>query len=288
MIKPFHIKNLLAWIFELSGLNWILHYFQVKLFSPYIRAVYYHDVSPFQAGRFEQHLRYYAKHYSPVSYQDLLLFHEGRWNKSKPGLIITFDDGFRSFHEVIAPLLEKYGFVGWFFIPSGLIDMQEDEQLQKAIERDIFTNETGKNNRRIFLTWDQVIDLDKNHVVGCHTLSHCRLSSTLSESRLQDEIVKSKMLLEEKLNHEVPVFAWVGGEEESYSHEAAAILNNAYYKAVFLTNSSLIKPATDLFLLDRSHIEVGFSLALLRFQLSGFMDIYYASKRKRVNRLVGG
>ena len=133
---------------------------------------------------------------------------------------------------------------------------------------------------------DQVLELDRNHVIGCHTLSHCRLQSTLSEKQLYQEIVTSRHILEEKLEHEIPAFAWVGGEESSYSREAANMIRKANYQVVFLTNNSIIKPHTDLHLLDRTNIESSFSSQLMRFQLSGFLDIVYAFKRRRVVSLI--
>ena len=127
MIKPFHLKKALAWVFNLMHINHFLCYSQEKLFSPYIRAVYYHDISPSQMDAFEMQLRYFSSFFS-VDEEDLSLFHKNIWNKNKPGLILTFDDGYRFAYEVVYPLLEKYGFKGWFFIPLGLIDIAADKQ----------------------------------------------------------------------------------------------------------------------------------------------------------------
>lgn len=258
-----------------------MHSAQVKLFFPFIRTVNYHDVPPSEAQQFEQHLQYYVKHFSSVNYEDLINFHNNIWDKNKPGLIISFDDGFRSFHEVVAPLLEKYGFTGWFLISPATIDIPVEEQHYKSGPKNFDCGDT-----RVFLTWNQIIELDKNHVIGCHTLNHCRLSSTLTKNKLQREIITSKNILEEKLGHEIPVFAWAGGEESSYSRKAAKVIRKAKYKVVFLTNNSVIKPHTDLHLLNRTNIESSYSSELMRFQISGFMDIVYTLKRRRVNRMI--
>ena len=93
--------------------------------------------------------------------------------------------------------------------------------------------------------------------------------------------------MEEKLKHEIPAFAWVGGEESSYSQKAANIMRKANYKVAFLTNSSIIRPHTDLLLLDRTNIETSFSSELMRFQLSGFLDMVYTFKRRRVGLRLG-
>lgn len=273
-------------MFDLFHLNQMMHFSQVKLFSPFIRAINYHDISPAEAEQFEQQLCYFAKHFSPVNYEDLIRFHSNVWAKEKPGLVISFDDGYRSFYEVAAPLLEKYGFVGWFFISPGLIDVPVKEQREEATKHQTIPKKFNYGTPRVFLTWDQVLELDRNHVIGCHTLSHCRLRSAIPEGRLYQEIVTSKHMLEQKLEHKVPAFAWVGGEESSYSRKAADMIRGAGYQVAFLTNNSITRPCTDLHLLNRTNIESNFSMYLIRFQISGFLDLFYTFKRKRVSSLV--
>ena len=286
MIKPFHIKKLLAWIFNLACLSATMHRCQVKLFSPFIRAVYYHDVPPSEAQSFEQQLRYFAQHFSSVGYEELIQFHNNGWPKDKPGLILSFDDGHRSCSEVVAPILDKYGFVGWFFVPPALLDVPIEEQHRKAVEHRLVPKPFDYGTSRVFLTWDEVRALDRKHVIGCHTFSHCRLRPALSDRQLYQEIVASKQILEEKLNHEIRVFAWVGGEESSYSRRAAELIREANYKVAFLTNNAHIGRDTDLHFLNRTYMDSSFSADLMQFQLSGFLDAVYAPKRRRVAALV--
>ncbi len=231
-------------------------------------------------------LRYFSKHFSPVDEEDLSLFHKNIWNKNKPGLILTFDDGYRSAYEVVYPLLEKYGFKGWFFIPSGLIDIAADKQPKLINKHKIRPKQYQYESSRVFLTWEQILELDKGHFIGCHTLTHCRLNSSLSDDQLYQEIVDLKQLLERKLNHEITAFSWVGGEEASYSRRAAEVIRKANYKYIFLTNNSIIKPDTNLHLLNRTNIECNFPLELLMFQISGFLDLIYLPKRSRVAKLL--
>ena len=277
-------KRFLAGALDVLYLNQALHQAQARFSSPFIRAVNYHDVPPHESARFEEHLRYYRKRFSPVALDDLLAFHEGEWNSNKPGLILSFDDGFRSSHETVGPLLEKYGFVGWFFVPPGLLDVPIHQQRVKAREVAASPRHHGAENERVFMTWDQVRELDRRHVIGCHTLTHQRLRSDLSAETLSQEIENSKEVLEQNLGHEVPVFAWVGGEEASYSYEAARCIEKAGFRIAFMTNSSPIRPGQNLLALDRTNVESSFPLSLVRFQLSGVIDLLYSPKRSRVTR----
>ena len=84
----------------------------------YIYALNYHDTPEHESSSLEQQLIFFKKHFSNVNQSDLNLFFANKeWHKDKPGLILSFDDGLRSNFDVAAPLLEKFGFTAWFFIP---------------------------------------------------------------------------------------------------------------------------------------------------------------------------
>lgn len=286
MIRPFHLKKALAFAFENLYINDFLCTAQKKKYFPFIRGICYHDVSPLEADRFEQQLQYFAENYSPVDEEDIYLLTRNSWKKDKPGILLSFDDGYRSFSEVVAPLLERYGFKGWFFIPPDLIDIPVEEQTARARENHLRPKPYPYGSPRVMMTWEEIIQLDKNHIVGCHTLTHRRLSANLSQEVLCQEIIDSKAKLERKVNHPISAFAWVGGEEKSCSREAARVIREANYEFSFLVNNSLIRSSTNLHLLDRTNIESDFPIELLKFQLSGMIDILYTFKRRRVAKLL--
>ncbi|MCS7179166.1 MAG: polysaccharide deacetylase family protein [Anaerolineae bacterium] len=66
---------------------------------------------------FEAQLQYLAQAgYQTITLTDLYLhLTEGRPLPEKP-VILTFDDGYRDAYTVVFPLLQKYGFVGTFFV----------------------------------------------------------------------------------------------------------------------------------------------------------------------------
>ncbi|MBT5451971.1 MAG: transposase [Gemmatimonadetes bacterium] len=103
--------------------------------------------------------------------------------------------------------------------------------------------------------------------------------------QLRTEIKGAKQRMEKALECGVPVFCWVGGEEDAYTSEVATLISRAGFAHSFMTNSQVIRPAADPLQLQRTNIEADYPLWLTRFQLSGFMDLLYMSKRRRVNRL---
>ena len=146
------------------------------LFRPHIRCINYHEVASEHADAFEQQLRHYAKHFAPVGRDELFALHEDRWQADKPGLLITFDDGLRSHIEVAAPLLEKYGMTGWFMVPAAAVrDAPGAPEWEHTVPYET-------------LDYAGLRELDRRHVIGCHTFSHRRLEASLSSDEITREI----------------------------------------------------------------------------------------------------
>ena len=251
----------------------------------YIYAINYHDTPEIESSTLEQQLIFYKKHFSDVGNSDLDQFFENRkWHKDKPGLILSFDDGLRSNYEVAAPLLEKYGFTGWFFIPTDFPGVQVNEQITFMNNHSI-SPRVNYNDGRMAMTWNEIKQLDKKHVIGCHSKTHHRMVASTKKNKLQSEIIESKRILEEKLSHTVDMFCWVGGEEFSYSSQAAQTIREAKYKYSFMTNCMPITIHTNPLQLQRNNVETSWSINLVKFALCGIMDLLYMPKRKRVNKL---
>lgn len=254
----------------------------------YIRAINYHGVSAETAGNFERQLAYYAERFNSVSLADLDNFFQlKRWDKKRPGLIISFDDGLSSNYSVAAPLLDKYGFNGWFFVPVDLISTPPSEQMRFARNHLILPDSTSSKTERVAMSWDELRDLDRRqHVIGCHTRSHLRMLRGLSESVLEYEICTGRAVLEEELGHVRDCYAWVGGEEWSYTSGAARMIRKAGYKYSFTTNSCAITCKSDPHQLGRNNVESDWPLSMASFELSGFQDLRYTPKRRRVARII--
>ena len=191
------IKQRVARGLHASGLSAAGMALQRRLLHPYVRAVNYHDVAPSQAAAFEAQLRDFAQRFEPVGPEALRALLEGRWSAGRPGLLLSFDDGLRSHAEVVAPLLERHGFPGWFMVPVDFVDRPVAEQIDFAREQQILADTGAWPDGRIALDWDQVRRLDAGpHVIVCHTRSHRRLAESLDPGALDYEIADAKRPLE--------------------------------------------------------------------------------------------
>lgn len=200
----------------------------------YIRAINYHNTSFCDVKIFEAQMKFYQNHFSSVTKEDLDEFFITKiWKKEKPGLIISLFEGYRNNYDVAAALVEKYGFTGWFFIPTEYINTPVEEQKKFAGEHSIDMELDEYKDNRYALTWDEIRELDKRHVIASHTKTHYRITQNTTEEKMKDEIVNSKKELEDKLQHEISHFCWLGGEEFNYNAVSTSYVIEAGYKYLF-------------------------------------------------------
>jgi peptidoglycan/xylan/chitin deacetylase (PgdA/CDA1 family) len=283
------LKHLLAESFhKLHISDWLLDLQRILIPGGHIRIINYHGTPEEDEAVFEQHLAFYARRFSPVSLADLdRFFRARRWEKPRPGLIVTFDDGLVSNYSIAAPMLEKYGFCGWFFIPVDFIDAAAADQVNFARAQRIGPDHTSLEAEQPAMTWGQVRDLDRRgHVIGSHTRSHLRLAYGFPEALLEYEVITSKSAIERALGHACECFCWVGGEEESYSTRAAQAIRRAGYRYAFTTNSAPITRKTNPMRMERNSLRPGWPVAWASFEMCGLQDLRYWPKRARVARML--
>lgn len=120
--------------------------------------------------------------------------------------IFTFDDGGESFYKEIAPILEKNGKRGIFFIATKFIG-------QKG-----------------FLSSEQIVDLDRRgHIIGSHSHSHKRLSE-LCDREIFEEWEKSRDVLSSILKHPIEHASIPNGYQ---SDAVVAMAEKAGYKYLY-------------------------------------------------------
>lgn len=244
--------------------------------TPYVRIVNYHATPTRLADAFRRQLAFYREHFDnadPARLDGVL-----GGVASGAAILLSFDDGERSNYDVAAPLLEEFGFTGWFFVSSGRVR----GGMPGGLTAD------GEADDR-YMSHDEMRDLiARGHVVGCHTHSHVRLRDSLGAERFEEEIRHARARLQAALGDPIDNFCWVGGEEWSYSAPAARMIGDAGFIRAFMTNCQIVRPGTPPLRLQRTNIEAGWPLSQVRFYLSGVMDISYGPKRRRIARKLQG
>jgi len=124
----------------------------------------------------------------------------------KKPVMITFDDSRAEHAETAAPVMEKYGFRGVFFIM------------------------TITYNKKNYMTKDQIASLARaGHTIGLHTWDHTMVTKYKEAADWQKEIVEPKEKLQKIVDRDVEYFAYPNGV---YNHKSAKELSK-YFKLSF-------------------------------------------------------
>jgi peptidoglycan/xylan/chitin deacetylase (PgdA/CDA1 family) len=236
----------------------------------FARAISYHSTPHELSQNLEAHLRYFQRYFRPIMRLELENLMLGGTGGGKPGLLISFDDHRLSQYEVAAPLLEKYGFRGWFFVCSG--------EIESMSARDRYG--PGEHN----MSWAQLRELQqRDHIIGSHTSTHETLSEDVDADVLETQIAGSKKRLEEELGVEVDSFCWVGSEASGHSIAAARLIRDSGYRFAFCTSSAPIHRRTEPLMIHRTSVDISYSVSAIRLALSGAADIWFRGRRRRIN-----
>jgi len=74
---------------------------------------------------FIKDLDFLLMHFNPIDYSDFLDLFYKKQKPRKPSFLLSFDDGLKEFHDVIAPILLQKGIPAICFLNSGFIDNQD-------------------------------------------------------------------------------------------------------------------------------------------------------------------
>ena len=200
---------------------------------PLIRAVNFHNTSRAQAAQYERQLAQYSRSFSAVDQHELDDYlTTGEWRKPKPGLIVSVFEGYRNSYDVLAPLLEKHGFIGWFWVITGFINAPVREQLSFAEHHDIDMLTHEYPDGRYAMTWDELRQLDKKHVIACHTRSHLLLEKMEPAAR-RLEVIGSQAQFRANLGHPVRAFVSLTGPAYGENPATDRLIDEAGYDFVF-------------------------------------------------------
>ncbi len=190
------------------------------------------NVTPLQL---DEQLAYLASHnYQTITLDQLYEALNKRAMLPDKPIILSFDDGYRTFYDNAFPILRKYQ--------------------MKAVEFVI----TQVLNIPAYLTWDEIGEMDKSGLVefGAHTRHHPNLPE-LSAAAVTDEVTGSKTDLESHLKKPIYWFAYPYG---SYSQSIIKTVQQAGFKGAVSTIYGSIQSSDNIYLMPRIMVDGRFSL----------------------------
>jgi peptidoglycan/xylan/chitin deacetylase (PgdA/CDA1 family) len=164
--------------------------------------------------------------------QDLLAWRRGDKNIPPRCAVITFDDGYKSQYEVAWPIMKKFGYTFTMFVYTEGV-------------------RGGSLAGGGAITWEQLADMRDNGIdIEAHSATHQdlreghtimvaepgakrtkkKLTGAEYEKWVQNEVVGSKQLLEQRLGIKINCFAVPFG---TYNEHVKEIARNAGYEAMF-------------------------------------------------------
>lgn len=123
------------------------------------------------------------------------------------GVVLTFDDGFRDFHDIVLPLLEGTGLPALLYLATRFVDAGDPRSAIGADQA---------------LTWPMLEEAASTGLVtiGSHTHGHVDLGRA-SERVAEDEMRRSKVLVEDRLGRPCNHFAFPWGKASASAQRVA-------------------------------------------------------------------
>ncbi|MDB5505382.1 MAG: hypothetical protein JWR75_20 [Devosia sp.] len=200
----------------------------------HVQVINFHATPSYRRDEYRRQLEACARYYEPMSLTDLDDFFAGNWTKPKPGLIPVVFEGFRDGIDVMLPILEEFGFIGWYFIPSIFPGLPVAEQRPFAASHHLWPAKTEEySGERMTLSWDEARAIADKHVFACHSRTHNFITPDSTEALLQDEIVTSTAEFVAGIGRRPEVFAWLYGTQTGVNPRSDELLRQQGYKYLY-------------------------------------------------------
>lgn len=144
---------------------------------------------------FEQQMEYlYRARFRCLTLQDVISSRLSGKRLPPRTFAITFDDGFKDLHDVVWPILDRFGFTATIFLVVGRVSMTNAWQ--------------GEESHAPLLSWSEVAQMARaGFTFGSHTITHPWLT-TLDDESARREIGTSRLILEDQIGLPVDFFAY--------------------------------------------------------------------------------
>ena len=174
-------------------------------------------------GRLRAHFHYLREHgWEVIDAAALVRALDDPEGLPERAALLTFDDAYRSMATAALPCLEEFGYSAVLFVPTDYVGGANrfDEAHGQPVEH--------------MCSWDELRALAAAGVsIQSHGVSH-RTLAELSPEEIEDELARSKALLEQAVDAPVELFAYPYGELGGDPDAVDEALERSGYAAAFL------------------------------------------------------
>lgn len=234
------------------------------------RVIAFHEVK--EPRVFRHKMEWLASHYEIVSVEELFSRPLGQ----KTQVAITFDDGYASWHEVVAPILAELDIPATFFFCSGFVG------LKGQAARDFGQRYLHRQQTLCPISRAQLEELAGHPLfeIGSHTVHHVNLGQSPDEEMLAAEILGDKSRLEDWTGGPVRWFAYPFGGPQHVSVQAVGFVKGAGFRGAFTLMPGNWRLGDDEFRVGRDSLHVTQSVRLWQAWLGGGYDGLYSVKAR--------
>lgn len=234
--------------------------------KPVARFIAFHDI-PFETlNRFEGNLNFLKRKTNIISLEDFMF---GRLSVEKINVVITFDDGYKSWINHAVPILRQLALPATFFISSGFVGLSKEDE-SAFIQSHLLLHHQRTSGG---LTYDDVKRIaDQGFTIGGHTLNHRNLSALNDNIGLKYEIAEDKSALEKLTGAKIDYFAYPLGFFHNPHVNIIEILKESGYKGAVTTVSGLNTCYTNPFLLHRELTGASMPASVFKARVYGNYD----------------
>ncbi len=252
-----------------------------------VQVVNLHGTPRTSADAFCRQVDWLCENFSLIDFETLASYLEG--GEAAPSgddrlaLLLTFDDGLASNHEVAAPILEAAGVHAVFFIVPGFSQCQGEEARRFFSERIAPGTDATRLPEELWkpMSPDQVAELAaRGHTIANHTYSHAHLAS-LPPSEQQREIVEGAELLRTWTEERIDAFGWTFAWN-AIDATAWRVARDTH-RFCFAPCPGTVEVGVDSpALIWRANIEPSCAPHEYRFICSGLANPFWAKRRRRL------
>lgn len=208
---------------------------------------------------FKQQIRWLKENVDIVPITELLNCHK---RKNKTQVAITFDDGYSCLYSVVLPILKAEQIVATVYINTQWI--ADSEYTHKNSRADL-----GHYPNEKFLTWNEVNILStQGWEIGSHGVDHIDLTKQ-SENIIQQELINSKITIEDKLQKKCTHFAYTWGRHNMLVESE---VKNAGYQYAAAAHHGVITCTDNLLALPRMNVALEYTITDFKNMITGKFD----------------
>ena len=277
MLRKQDLGVLLFYYFGYSKIRNFILRLQNK---PVARFVMFHDIPTEAIECFKSNLRFLKRSANVVSLDD---FFSGNLSPKKINVVITFDDGYKSWVTDAVPILKELELPATFFVSSGFVGLSKEKEADFLQSKLLISD---NSNAISGLNFEDIRNIaEKGFTIGGHTMNHQNLKKLLDKTQLRYEIAEDKIRLEKIIGKRIQYFAYPFGAFDNPEINLTDVLRECGYLGAVTTVSGFNRKSIRPYLLHREITNASMPGAVFKARTYGNYDAVQFIKQQ-VNKIL--